>query len=745
MAGTKKRVGKIISKISDVQIPGTGRKYKKELQRAEEQFRSIFEYSGTGMLVIAPDLTILQANHKASELSGYPLSMLEQGHKWSDFIKDRKQLAQIMEYRENRIASGSDKPIQYETNFRHANGSERRLLFNVSQIPGSENILSSFIDITDLYDIHSQLEESELRFKETAELLPVVICEFDRQMNFTYVNKKGYELFEYPDDVVDQNKVQLTDFFIPEELPHVKKSIERRWKDHTRGPEEYRMITRNGQIRNFLIISSVIMKDDEPVGLRSCLVDITDLRQVKKELDVNERRLQTMFDSSPIGITVLNAEGIPQEMNRSFRALFQIRDDETAAMPSLFPALDMTPEMISTTAETIRGFRLIKGKEASAYETILSDQVFYSWHITPLQEDGATHYLCQVIDITEQYMSARDRIMEAEQMVEGLKKELTRKSTFDSIVSRSPALQAQFEMLPTIASTTTTLLITGDSGTGKELMAQTVHNISDRKKKPFVAINCGALPDTLLESELFGHKKGAFTDAKSDRKGKFQSAHGGTIFLDEIGEISPTMQVKLLRVLQERQVEPLGADETVSVDVRVIAATNRDLAQMVKEGTFREDLYYRIKVLHIQLPPLRKRREDIPLLCDHFVSLFNNRFQRNVSGLTTEALDLLLSYSFPGNIRELQNILEHAFIFCSGDKITADHLPEELKQKVKKGHSGDIVHLDTIHSLDELETVFLEHMIGRNGGNKTETAKALGVHKATLFRKLKKLGMSDKE
>jgi transcriptional regulator with PAS, ATPase and Fis domain len=298
-----------------------------------------------------------------------------------------------------------------------------------------------------------------------------------------------------------------------------------------------------------------------------------------------------------------------------------------------------------------------------------------------------------------------------------------------------------FDVLPQVAEATTTVLITGESGTGKELIARALHDLGPRKDKPFVAINCNALPDTLLESELFGYKAGAFTDARKDKPGKFAQAEGGVIFLDEIGDISPAVQVKLLRVLQERTYEPLGGTTPVKADVRVITATHRDLPAAVQTGEFREDLFYRLNVLKVRLPPLRERRSDIPLLCDHFVGQFNQRFNRQVSGCAEAVVDRLLAHDFPGNIRELENVIEHAFVFCTEGQIELAHLPEELAGGPRSGGATGRS-LASIGSLEEVEAEYIRAVIEEVGGNKLEAARRLGIHKSTLFRKLKKLGIS---
>jgi PAS domain S-box-containing protein len=321
--------------------------------------------------------------------------------------------------------------------------------------------------------------------------------------------------------------------------------------------------------------------------------------------------------------------------------------------------------------------------------------------------------------------------------VEELRKELLGKYTFDDIIGRSPAMQKLFEILPIVATTDSTVLIEGASGTGKELVARALHNLSPRKSKRFVAINCGALPDTLLESELFGHKAGAFTDARHDKPGRFALADGGTIFLDEIGDISPAMQVRLLRVLQEKVIEPLGSVEPVKVDVRVVVAANRDLGRMTRNGKFREDLFYRINVIRLELPVLRDRREDIPLLVEHFVRKFNLRNNKNISGLAEGAMQALLEHDYPGNVRELENIIEHAFVLCQGGVIEGEHLPPYLP---RIGVPLEIV--KSGRTLGDLERTAIEGALRKHGGNRSAAAKELGIDVSTLFRKSKSLGIS---
>jgi PAS domain S-box-containing protein len=325
--------------------------------------------------------------------------------------------------------------------------------------------------------------------------------------------------------------------------------------------------------------------------------------------------------------------------------------------------------------------------------------------------------------------------------IEELRKELTGRYSLGDIIGRSRVMRDLYGVLPAVAASDSTVVIHGASGTGKELFARAIHNMSPRSEKQFVAINCGAMPDTLLESELFGYKAGAFTDARSDKLGRFAVAEGGTIFLDEIGDISAAMQVRLLRVLQEQVYEPLGGIKPVKADVRVVAATHRDLAELVKTGTFREDLYYRINVVRLELPTLRERREDIPLLIDHFVGRFNRLQDKDIVGVSDEVLEVLMKHDYPGNARELENIIEHAFVLCRGGVIERGHLPPELGSRTTARSNSASKGMN----LRDLEALHIADALRRNFGNRKAAAGELGIHPSTLFRKIRDLGIETPE
>jgi PAS domain S-box-containing protein len=327
-------------------------------------------------------------------------------------------------------------------------------------------------------------------------------------------------------------------------------------------------------------------------------------------------------------------------------------------------------------------------------------------------------------------------------VVEELRKELFRQHSFLDIVSKNHEMQRLFEKIELIAESDTTVLLEGESGTGKELFAKAIHSLSHRKDKPMVTINCGSLPDTLLESELFGYKAGAFTDAKKDKPGRFALAKGGTLFLDEIGDISQLLQVRLLRVLQDRIYEPLGSVKSETADVRIVAATNKNLETMVKTGAFRQDLYYRVNVMKLCLPPLRERKEDIPLLVDHFIRKFNHLLDKEIRHLSPEVLPILMGHDFPGNIRELENVLEYACVICKNHVICSQHLPEYLQPEsdpvTDSSMGGKIGKKDMLR---DLERNYICDVLRKNNWNRSAAADQMGMHTTTLWRKIKRLNI----
>ncbi len=322
--------------------------------------------------------------------------------------------------------------------------------------------------------------------------------------------------------------------------------------------------------------------------------------------------------------------------------------------------------------------------------------------------------------------------------LEAMRDQLASRRGIHGIIGRNRDMQEIYELVEQLADSDATVLVLGESGTGKELVAAAIHHASQRHEGAFVKVNCAALSESLLESELFGHVKGAFTGAVRDKVGRFELAHGGTIFLDEIGEVSPEVQVKLLRVLQEREVERVGSTETIAVDCRIIAATNRDLDRAIQDGRFREDLYYRLSVMPIQVPPLRQRRDDIPLLVDHFVDLFRARTGRPIQYVDDDAQHLLIDYPWPGNVRELENAIEHAFIRCRGEVIMAHCLPPQLSSPAPRVSPAQE---PLVKPTDEDEKAVLLKVLETTHWNRKEAARQLGMHRTTLWRKMREFGL----
>ncbi|ADK80836.1 sigma-54-dependent transcriptional regulator [Sediminispirochaeta smaragdinae] len=359
-------------------------------------------------------------------------------------------------------------------------------------------------------------------------------------------------------------------------------------------------------------------------------------------------------------------------------------------------------------------------------------------------QDGAYDFLTKPVDlerlshIVRRALSNRELVIQNRNLQDELDR-ISRRSKFDKMIGKSPQMRKVMELIDQVAQTKASVLITGESGVGKELVADAVHFLSNRREKPFVKVHCAALSETLLESELFGHEKGSFTGAISRKKGRFELAHEGTIFLDEIGEISQQVQIKILRVLQEKQFERVGGESTLEVDVRVVSATNRDLKAEIEAGTFREDLFYRLNVVNIHVPPLRERTEDIPLLASAFLKEFSEENGKQIEGIDPKARLTLYNYRWPGNIRELRNCIESSVVMCKGQVITTDDLPPSVTQ----GAEDSLIRIPVGIAMEEAEKEIIRATLNHEKGNKTRCAEVLGIGRKTLHRKIKEYGLEE--
>ncbi|MBN1798188.1 MAG: sigma-54-dependent Fis family transcriptional regulator [Spirochaetales bacterium] len=384
----------------------------------------------------------------------------------------------------------------------------------------------------------------------------------------------------------------------------------------------------------------------------------------------------------------------------------------------------------------LSGEELLK-KVVSSYPTV--PVIILTGHGTiesavKAMRDGAYDFLTKPLNLERLSLLVKRALSNRELFLQhrALQEELDRRSKFPQIIGKSTRMQKIFEVINQVAPTKASIIITGESGVGKEIIADAIHYNSPRKDKPYIKVHCAALTETLLESELFGHEKGAFTGAISRRRGRFELAHGGTIFLDEIGEINQNIQIKILRVLHEKKFERVGGEETIDVDVRIISATNKNLKKEIEKNNFREDLYYRLNVVNIHIPPLRERKDDIPLLIATFLKEFTEENKKKIQGMDTKAGLILNQYSWPGNVRELRNCIESAVVMCKGAIITEDDLPPYLRATTEK----DTIKLNTGITLQEAEKQIITLTLNQNGGNKSKTADILGIGRKTLHRKL---------
>ena len=436
--------------------------------------------------------------------------------------------------------------------------------------------------------------------------------------------------------------------------------------------------------------------------------------QYKEALEEKEKyrkNLKSVFESVKEGILTVDKDLKVTASNESAKKI---------CLPRNFPTKIFFQDLIKKEkTEEFTGYlkTVIKKREPVELFQIVSPfkknpTIVVSLSINPFREESSGAVI----------------VIRDETRLFNLERTLLEREAYHNIIGKNKKMQKIYCLLKSLSSVPTTVLITGESGTGKELIADALHYTGIRKEKPFIKINCSALPDNLLESELFGHIKGAFTGAIKDKSGRFELADRGTIFLDEIGDITPALQLRLLRVLQEKEFERVGGTKAIKVDVRIIAATNQELAEKIKRGEFREDLYYRLKVIKIDLPPLRERKEDIPALVKHFINKFNKKFKKKINSISRDTKKILMNYSWPGNIRELENVVEHAFILCQSSIITPEDLPDEITAFFSEGIAGEVV-------ATEKEKILLA--LNKTGWNKAKAAKYMGMSRSTLYRKIK--------
>ncbi len=565
----------------------------------------------------------------------------------------------------------------------------------------------------------SNLRESLERYETILDDVDIHVGEIDLQGRMTFINDAGCRMWNLPRERLIGLSAKA---YMDEETHERIAQIYRRVFETGIPVKNITLDVRGSDGEKHTIDTSVsLIRDTEgaPVGFRKVTRDVTEQREAQKKLAKERSRLEAIFASVKDAIITVDPDFRVIDANASTEAIcgMRVRDiagKEFSTCPA--PCSQACREVLRQTLENKTAVREYRIECDHAHRP----QQIVSVSSSPLM-DPQGNFLGAVMVIRDVTL-LRD-----------VERELRERHSFQNLIGRNKTMQNIYSLLEDLANLDTTVLVTGESGTGKELVARALHYSGNRAFKPFTTVNCSALAESLLKSELFGHVKGAFTGAIKDKQGRFAAADGGTLLLDEIGDISPMIQLKLLRVLQEKEFERVGESIPRKVDVRVIACTNKDLKEKVKRGEFRQDLYYRLKVVEVNLPPLRDRLEDLPLLVDHFRRTFNDRFSKNIEGISTEVLDRFMDYAWPGNVRELEHVMEHAFVLCHGGAITLKHLPADIRHAEAPEESP---RPKSKQQTSEIEVQAIREALVKTGWNKSKAARLLGIGRRTIYRKI---------
>jgi len=570
-------------------------------------------------------------------------------------------------------------------------------------------------------EVEFALKESEERHQTIIEGIEEGYVEVDLKGNTVFCNDSFCRITGYPkEELLGLNYREYMDEAMAKVVFAAYNEVYR-----IRVPNKgfnYEIIRKNGD-RRIIENSISLVKNSQGhrTGFRSVVRDITDRKRTEEEMEKHRSRLRAIFRSVRDAIITVDSDMVVVEANKATENICGLAPEKITA--KVFT--DCSTQCNRNCHEVI--------KEALRSKTTIREyQIECSHTHRPQQRVIVTS--SPLLNRDDKFMGSVVVIRDITRLTH-LERELRERHQFQKIIGKSSKMQDIYGLLNDLSDLETTVLITGESGTGKSLAAKALHYSGSRALNPLVTVNCSALSENLLESELFGHVKGAFTGAIKDAQGRFQTAHGGTMLLDEIGDVSPRIQLKLLRVLEEKEFERVGESIPIKVDARVIACTNRDLKEKVRLGEFREDLYYRLKVVEVPLPPLKERLEDIPLLVDHFCHVFNKSFKKSIEGLSDEVFSALMNYRWPGNVRELEHSIEHAFVLCRGPIISLDHIPAEIKEY--SGTRKWIREKRSVEGSGEILTV-----LEKTDWNKAKAARILGIDRSTLYRKIKRYNLS---
>jgi PAS domain S-box-containing protein len=688
------------------------KRMEEQLSAREQQHRGIFDCSADAILIFSPDRFIVDVNPAACTMYGYDRDEMiglsaddiipqEYYHEFRNFERELSRRGQYSAESVNLRKDGSRLHIEL-----------RGTPYNYA---GRRHLLVLVRDVSERRKAQEELRQSEKRFRMLADSLPQTVFEMDLQGQLTFVNQGGLSMFGYSREDL-AGGLNAFNMFGQAEQQRVRRNVERIVSGDLSGEGiEYSAVRKDGGEITVTVHAAPITVGGRAEGLRGIVVDVTEARRVQADLRIRNR----VVESSVNPIVTTDLEGRLTFVNGSFLTLWDYR----APRDVLGKEIGEFWHMTEANSEQLRGhgswIGTVSGHRRDGSPVVLQ-------LCATLVRDEGGHPLCMAfsfVDNTE---------------LNQLKRRLRAVHSFAGIVGETPEMLDLFDTIREVAEVDVPVLIQGESGTGKELVAAAIHNEGPRAGKPFVIVNCGAVPEGILESELFGHVRGAFTGAIRDRKGRFELADQGTIFLDEVGDIPPTMQVKLLRVLQEGTFERAGGEGTVHVDVRILSATNKDLRKEIAAKRFREDLFYRLAVVPVTLPPLRQRRNDIPVLAEHLLKQRLAKTGRPQVSFAQDTLDAIMDYPWPGNVRELENAIQYALVKCGSEPLEARHLPPTVL--IPEGQAGPTLRK---RRRRKLSASAVRQALADTGGNRLRAAKRLGVSRATLYRFLDDVDLAE--
>ncbi|MEW6185816.1 MAG: sigma 54-interacting transcriptional regulator [Thermodesulfobacteriota bacterium] len=695
-------------------------------QGLEMDYRSICENSHVGLYIIQ-DGRLQYVNPYFCSILGYDQPDELIGKSFPDLVFPSDQERYNLEIQELPEEKDLEIPSEHVFRMIRKNGSAVWVRTDSSRtlVDGKVTYFGHLNDINKFMEVERAYRSFLHRYRKMIEQIEDGLAEVDLKGNITFVNQGGAKILG--GSVEAGAGLNYRDYLDRETAEAVFRAYNKVYRTGAPAKFSYEIIRRDGK-RRFIEDSITLMRDKtgEITGFRVVTSDIQQRKEAEKELAGHRSLLTAIFGSVNDAVITVDTEVKVLEVNKSTETICGVSIKDISGRKLTRCMNHCRQSCMEVLRQTLN--KKITVKE---YRT----------------ECGHAHRPRQMVSVTssplldaEGHFRGAVLVIRDITLLKDLERELRERHRFHKIIGRSKKMQEIYALLEDLANLETTVLITGESGTGKDMVAKALHYSGQRAFKPLVTVNCSALSESLLESELFGHVKGAFTGAIRDKQGRFQAAQGGTILLDEIGDISPYIQMKLLRVLQEKEFERVGESVTRKADVRVVACTNRALKEKVMKGEFRLDLYYRLKVMEIALPPLRQRLEDLPLLVDYFNQVFNQQFKKNIEGVSNEVLKLFMEYPWPGNIRELEHVLEHAFVLCRGGIIALEHLPIEIRTQNlpaplsgRGGQTGVSVDLPKI-----LEALEQTHW------NKTKAARLLGISRRTLHRKIQDQAFSPK-